>query len=615
MDTADGEHGEWGSPEQAAMTLEAITDPVVRVDGKTVTYGNRAAREKLNASEGTDPRSLPSWEQIGAAIDEMDAETIRTVDRATEQYDARIYRGVGETTIVYERASDRSSNAVDVKTKARVVDETPVGVVISDPSKEDNPLVYVNQAYQAVTGYSFEEAIGRNCRYLQGEDTDPETVTQMREAIEAEEPITVEIKNYRKDGTEFWNEVTIAPVYDDGTLTNYVGFQNDVTARKEAELEVQQRREQLEYILERVGGLVQDVTSAVAGSTSRSTLETAVCERIADEPAYDGVWIGEREPGTTSMDIRASTGVAPALPASEPVADEALAAGDVAVGSEDETTTIAVPLRYNEIEYGVLVVLTGGDREIDERETALLQALARTVASGINARETSRTLATDAVVAVDIDMTDPTLTPVALSEAANCRLEYRRSVHRTGAQTASLFTATGATAATLVEVGAERDELDVSVLVDREDACLIEVSEADGLVAWLAERGVRTKAIDATDGQARVTLELPRSANVRSVIESISDRYEGSDVVSITHREVEPDTRQEFIAQLEDELTDRQFTALQRAYLAGYFEWPRPATGEDVAQSMDVSRPTFHEHLRNAERKLCQAFFGDDYGL
>jgi PAS domain S-box-containing protein len=110
------------------------------------------------------------------------------------------------------------------------VDEAPIGVVLTDPSKEDNPLIYVNREFVRLTGYSQEEAIGRNCRFLQGENTDEGTVATIREAIDAAEPVSVELRNYRADGTEFWNRLTVAPVRDtDGAVRNYIGFQQDVT--------------------------------------------------------------------------------------------------------------------------------------------------------------------------------------------------------------------------------------------------------------------------------------------------------------------------------------------------------------------------------------------------
>jgi PAS domain S-box-containing protein len=117
----------------------------------------------------------------------------------------------------------------------QAIDDANVAITLADPSAHDNPLTYVNSAYEELTGYGEEEALGRNCRYLQGENTDPDTVSALREAIDDEAPITVELRNYRKNGTEFWNRLTITPIYNDGELVRYLGTQEDVTERKERE--------------------------------------------------------------------------------------------------------------------------------------------------------------------------------------------------------------------------------------------------------------------------------------------------------------------------------------------------------------------------------------------
>ncbi|ELY50840.1 bacterio-opsin activator domain-containing protein [Natronococcus jeotgali] len=619
MDSVSETHEPEGGT-SAAAALEWFVDPVLAVADGAITFANEAARHEFDLSEGTLPREPEpvlgsDWGPIEAALTETTVGTTRHVPLETAGYDVRVHRGEEGATIAFERLGEQEPPASDRTVKDRAINEAPVGITISDPSREDNPLVYINEAYEEITGYDYEDVVGRNCRILQGEASDPEAVAEMRTGIDEERPVTVELTNYRKDGTAFWNEVTIAPVRNDaGEVTHYVGFQNDVTARKEAELELERRTEELEHILERVEGLIQDVTDVVAGSTSRPELEAAVCERIAAEEAYEGAWIGERDPATEAIEIREQAGVsveASSVGDDHPAA-AALETGAVAVDSDRETTRASFPLRYNGIDYGVLTVCTDRDRAIDDRESVILSALARAVASGVNARETSRTLATDAVVAVEIELADPSVAPVALTAATDARLEYRRSVHRTGDGTSSLFTAEGATGEELRAAAAELPGVALEVLVEHEGSCLIELSDDADPVGWLSERGVRTRAIESEGGAARLDLEIPRSANVRSVVEAIEDRYDGTDVVSFRQRESEGRSRQEFASRLEESLTDRQFTALQRAYLAGYFEWPRPTTGEELAQTMGVSRPTFHEHLRGAEAKLCGAFFGEE---
>ncbi|CAN5873278.1 SpoIIE family protein phosphatase [soil metagenome] len=114
----------------------------------------------------------------------------------------------------------------------RAVIATDISLTISDPSQPDNPLVLASPAFARMTGYELAEIAGRNCRFLQGEGTQPETRQRMRDAVARREPVTVTVLNYRRDGSAFWNEVAISPVLDeDGKLTHFVGVQTDVTAR------------------------------------------------------------------------------------------------------------------------------------------------------------------------------------------------------------------------------------------------------------------------------------------------------------------------------------------------------------------------------------------------
>jgi len=598
--------------------IDRIVDPIVAVVDGTIVDANDAAAEAFDVvGDGTESAdALGSvWGPLAPALEETAVGTARTVSLEDARFDARVHRDVDGATVTFDRSEATLTR--DRALKERAIDETPVGIAISDPDREDNPLVYVNDAFQRVTGYSFEEVVGQNCRFLQGPESDPGTVDEMREAVEEDHPVTVEVKNYRKDGSEFWNEITIAPIENNGEVTHYVGFQNDVTARKEAELEVERRRDELkqeraelEELLGRVEGLITDVTAAVAGSASRNDLEKAVCDRIATESTISGAWIGERAPATGAVTPRTSAGTVddPSAADGHP-AVRALEGGELVDELVDGVTVIAAPLAYNDIEYGVLVVES--EEAIDHRGEAILSALARAVASGINARETSRMLATDSVVAVELDLVDEGVAPVGLATATDCDLEYRRSIHRTDEETASLFTVTGASMADLEAAAADLEGVSLEPIVERDRECLIELRDDQNVVEWVTDRGAVAREIHVTDGRARLTLEMPRSANVRGVVEDVEARYPGTEVVSFQQRERGGETRQEFAARLEEELTDRQLAALRRAFLGGYFEWPRPTTGEELAQSMGVSRPTFHEHLRTAEEKLCQAFFGD----
>ena len=115
------------------------------------------------------------------------------------------------------------------------LDVAGTGFLLTDPRLDDHPIVYVNEPFLEMTGYPADEVLGRNCRFLQGEDTDEAAIDELRRAIADERPATVELVNYRKDGTPFLNQLHISPVRDgDGRLVHFVGVQIDVTARRAA---------------------------------------------------------------------------------------------------------------------------------------------------------------------------------------------------------------------------------------------------------------------------------------------------------------------------------------------------------------------------------------------
>ena len=111
-------------------------------------------------------------------------------------------------------------------TPETLIANSKVAAVVSDPKRPDNPIVACNEAFMKLTGYSREEIIGRNCRFLRGERTEPEQTAMLREAVAARRPAMVELINYRKDGSPFRNAVMIAPLFDeDGEIAYFLGSQ------------------------------------------------------------------------------------------------------------------------------------------------------------------------------------------------------------------------------------------------------------------------------------------------------------------------------------------------------------------------------------------------------
>ncbi len=137
-------------------------------------------------------------------------------------------------------------------TFAAAVRATRMPMLITDPRQADNPIVFVNDAFLRMSGYDRDEVIGHNCRFLQGPDTNPAAVEAIRSAVRAGQEVAIDLLNYRKDGTPFWNALFISPVTNEsGHLLFFFASQLDVTERKRAELAVAEDRDRIEEAVAR----------------------------------------------------------------------------------------------------------------------------------------------------------------------------------------------------------------------------------------------------------------------------------------------------------------------------------------------------------------------------
>ncbi len=210
--------------------------------------------------------------------------------------------------------------------KSAAMDSAPAGIVITDPSLADNPIVYANERFTDLTGYEQAAVEGRNCRFLQGPATEEEPVAELREALRTETPVTVELRNYRADGTEFWNEVRVRPLRNaDGEVTHYVGFQQDITDRKRRERALREERALTRAIFDALpdafvvfdtdGNCLRwsESIAAVTGYSESEIAEMGPTDLIADsdvdqvEAALDAVLSGGSE-RTLELDIETKDG-------------------------------------------------------------------------------------------------------------------------------------------------------------------------------------------------------------------------------------------------------------------------------------------------------------------
>jgi PAS domain S-box-containing protein len=192
-------------------------------------------------------------------------------------------RKAPRVTVHESTTADLSEHRSDIFFAA--VETTRMPMIVTDPRQADNPIVFVNRAFLEMTGYSSEELLGNNCRFLQGPDTDRDTVDSVREAIAARSEVAVEILNYRKDGSSFWNALFISPVYNEHSeLVYYFGSQLDVSRRRDTEDALRQAQK-MEALGQLTGGIAHDFNNLLQVMSGYLELIEHGLERESLDPA------------------------------------------------------------------------------------------------------------------------------------------------------------------------------------------------------------------------------------------------------------------------------------------------------------------------------------------
>jgi PAS domain S-box-containing protein len=529
-------------------------------------------------------------------------------------------------------------SAADVRRLAAVVEAVTDVVLVKDV---DGRYQFANDAAAEVLGRSSDDIVDKTDADLFGESAAPELREREGQALDTETTVTFEKALPVGDGERVF-EITCSPYYDsDDDLAGTVCIYRDVTDQRVRERTLENQRDEL-ATLDRISRVAQKVIRTLIGEPTREEIERAVCDRLADSELYRFAWTGEPDPSGSGMTGIVGSGldaplkvITEAIDVSEDSAEPVAKAyhtgevqavqqfcGEESLPDDRQETLlehgvrsgIAVPIRYGDTTYGVLAV--GSDRlsAFSDREADAFEILGEVIGFAIGAVKHRRLALSDAVVELEFRLTDSDSFYVAAGEQLDCRVALEGMA--AGPEGSLLFydAVTGTDPESVLEFAEEWDAVENARLVsDRDDESLFEFTmSGSSLVVTLSEYGAKTKSAVSEDGGATVVAELPADVDVRGVVERVQAKFPDVELVAKRDKERELRTTREFRQDFDQRLTDTQRTALRAAYFAGYYEWPRESNAEEVADSLGISSPTFHQHIRKAQRELLEAFFDED---
>jgi PAS domain S-box-containing protein len=391
--------------------------------------------------------------------------------------------------------------------------------------------------------------------------------------------------------------------------------------------------------LDRIARLTQDVEAAITEASEPTEVNRAVCERLAGSGPYAAAWVGGVDVGADrltaravvgadrgyvdGLDLATTDGSVDPHPAVRAWDDDDVAVADSLVGGGPAgdwrrralavgyQSLCAVPLTYDGITHGVLVVAATEPNAFGEREREVLGGLGHSVGYAFAAIERRRALETDETVELEFAGEGTELGFARLAREIDCEVRHERTVPREDGTVSVYVALDGDVPDGIGDVAGSVLSGTVEATVDAPDATVLEVVTGDWFGSELAEYGAVLREASATPGETTVVVEVSAGADVRSFVDRLGELASSLELVAKRQHRRQDRTPEELHGRLREELTDRQYEVLTTALSAGYFEWPRENDGSEVADRLGITQPTLNKHLRLGERKTFELLFGD----
>ena len=420
-----------------------------------------------------------------------------------------------------------------------------------------------------------------------------------------------------------WFLLVAVPITIDGRRHAVVAHINVTEYR----LAARRRDQELAHLeaLTDLSAALRAVTHAVIDQSSRSEIDDTVCTALVETTGYDCAWIGAVDGPSGAITVRASVGDCPAGidgtfegPFGETVVRQAIWTQDVQTTSEiredpafdwreesgkayTEQAVAAVPITHHGALSGVCCVYTDRSTAFGPDERAILAQLGAVVGHAIAATERTQALMSDELIEVDLRL------PARFAQPRSAA-DWRVEVTQTVAAADDDYVVYGTTTDT--EIEALRTAVDtvqdaeLTVIGGPSESVRVGIRLAgECVIGLLAAHGWSTDTAVLDSGEWFLTVHLPTSDSVRDMMDTVRETAPDAELLTRRQIHAEPVDAEREASAVAD-LTDRQRAVMQTAHAAGYFEWPRETSGEEIAATLGISPPTFHQHLRLAEGKL-----------
>lgn len=481
-----------------------------------------------------------------------------------------------------------------------------------------------------------ENPLTRDGYELFAEEDRDTVVAAIEGALSDGEPFDIEARLDTAEDSPRWLRIRGQAEVEDNEVVRVSGATQDVTQRKRRERQLERKNDEL-AALNSLNEVVTGLTDAIIDQSTREEIEATVCEHFAASDAYIGAWFGQIESGTQTITPRASAGLRGILDEREisvgagdetcgPPTARAFQTGEIqihnhrlddsmatelqtALADRDVGASAAIPIVHGGTTYGVLTVYSTRPDTFEGESGELMSGVGDIVGHAIAAAERKRALMSDELVELEFRIED-------VFEALDSEvwtdgwMELDQAVP-VGDDNFLVFGRASPEAVDalnrLVELRPHWESVEVH---SDGDAIQFELSLSDPpILSMIASLGGYVDSASLEDGDYRMTIHLAPNVEVREILDAMEETYPQAEAVSRKQITRPADDHRRFRREVAAELTDRQRSVLTAAYHGGYFEWPREATGEDIADSLDIAAPTFHNHLRRSQGKVFDSLF------